>query len=112
MTRKQRSRMNRRLPLLAVAVAVALWTLAGCGSGDAAGRGSVEITIWGEEYIERGIPAEAFEDGWSVEFDEFLVMVTDIHISEGDELGARFELTELVDLVNPGPHRVATFELE
>jgi hypothetical protein len=103
--------MNRTL-LLAAAFAVALSTLLGCGSDDDAGRGTAEITIWGEEYIEEGIPAEVFEDGWSVQFDEFLVMFTDIHVSDGGKGGASFELTKLVDLVGPGPYSVARFDLE
>ena len=103
--------MNRLSPL-AAAFALVLSTLLGCGSDDEAGRGTAEITIWGEEYIEEGIPAEVFEDGWSVQFDEFLVMFSDIYAGDGGEDGARFERTELVDLVEPGPYSVTTFELE
>jgi hypothetical protein len=91
---------------------VTLSILVGCGSDDEAGRGTAQITLWGEEYIEEGIPAEAFEDGWSVQFDEFLVMFSDIYARDGRENGARFGSTELVDLVKPGPYAVITFELE
>jgi hypothetical protein len=101
-----------QLARLATVSVVTLSTLAGCGSDDEAGRGTAEITIWGEEYIEEGIPVEVFEDGWSVQFDEFLVMVSDIYAREGGENGARFGSTVLVDLVKPGPYSVATFELE
>jgi hypothetical protein len=39
-------------------------------------------------------------------------MLSDIHARDGAEEGARFDSTELVDLVKPGPHSVANFELE
>jgi hypothetical protein len=101
-----------RLAHVTANIVVTLSTLAGCGADDEAGRGTAEITIWGEEYIEAGIPAEAFEDGWSLQFDECLLMFGDIYAGDGAEDGARFGSTELVDLVKPGPHSVVTFELE
>ena len=37
--------------------------------------GTIEASVYGEELIEEGIPAEAFGDGWSVSFDRFLVSI-------------------------------------
>jgi len=37
--------------------------------------GTLEVRIWGEEFVEDGIPAEVFADGWSVRFSAFLVAV-------------------------------------
>jgi hypothetical protein len=34
--------------------------------GEETGAGDVAFTVWGEEYIEQEIPAEEFEDGFSV----------------------------------------------
>jgi hypothetical protein len=93
-------------------MALALGTLAGCGSGSSDGHGTAQVTIWGEEYIEQGIPADVFADGWAVRFDEFLLLLSDIHArSSNAEQSRRFDRPQLVDLVNPGPHDVASFEL-
>jgi hypothetical protein len=51
----------------------ALVGLAGCDGGPV--DGTVEVRIWGEEFVEDGIPAEVFVDGWSVRWDAFLVAV-------------------------------------
>ena len=85
-----------------------------CTSGN--GEGAVRATIYGEEFIEEGIPQDAFDDGWSVTFDRFSVRVRNIHIGdismeadgtkdltkasdgEGQELGvAEAPVGELVD---------------
>src|SRR5688572_20226634 len=84
-------------------------TLAACGS-DSQGEGSVEVTVWGEEYIEVGIPAEAFEDGWSVEYDEFLIALGDVRIDKGGS--GRGSLAEIVlfDLTEAGPQSFGRIE--
>ncbi|MBL9105656.1 MAG: hypothetical protein JNL82_32270 [Myxococcales bacterium] len=58
----------------------ALVTL-GCESG---GGGGAELSVraWGEEYIEEGIPADVFNDGWTVQFDRFLINVGQIEVGE------------------------------
>lgn len=50
---------------------------AGC-SDDPTGRGDVTVTVYGEAFIEAGIPAEAMADGWAVTFDRFVVTVDDV----------------------------------
>ncbi len=40
---------------------------------DPAADGTLRVNAWGEDFIEQGIPAEAFVDGWSVTFDAFIV---------------------------------------
>ncbi|MFO0624821.1 MAG: hypothetical protein U0325_04335 [Polyangiales bacterium] len=61
--------------------------LAGCGGDAAGGSGTVNVAVWGEEYIERaaGIPAMTgtevgFVDGWSVRFTKFLVSVGQVRV--------------------------------
>ncbi len=98
--------MSRKV-LTGLALALAL---GGC-SDDDAGTGDVEFTVWGEAYIEEGIPAGAFEDGWSVEFSKFLIVlggvtVADESAGEGAELGE----SRLFDLVKKGPHDVGHLE--
>jgi len=40
--------------------------------------GTLEATAYGESFIEDGIPATAFADGWSVAFDRFTVDVSEV----------------------------------
>jgi len=42
---------------------------------------SFEASVYGEEFIEEGIPDAIFSDGWSVTFDKFLVSVGDVSVS-------------------------------
>jgi hypothetical protein len=55
-------------------------TLVACGGGE---PGTVEITIYGEAFIEEGIPAAEVSDGWAVTFDKFLVSVGDVTAAAG-----------------------------
>jgi hypothetical protein len=84
--------------------------LAGCGGEGPAGEGSVTFTTWGEEYIEKEIPAAIFEDGWSVRFSKFLVVIGDLTIAdEAGGVGARRNETKLFDHVAPGTKKVVDF---
>ncbi len=73
--------------------------LAGCG-----GEGTWILETWGEDYIETGIPAEAFDDGCSVVFDRFEVVDSELALLDGDgavvgEVPGSFVL----DMTQPGP---------
>jgi hypothetical protein len=84
----------------------------GGGGGDAGGEGRVTFTTWGEEYIEAGIPASEFADGWSVKYDRFLVTLGDITIADADgNVGARSPGFTLVDHVSPGVKPVTSVTL-
>lgn len=82
----------------------------GCGSEDeSGGTGRARFTVWGEEYIEQGIPEAELADGWSVQYDSFLVVLGHVTVAtSGGETGAHLEGTQLFDLVTPGPHEVGT----
>lgn len=83
-----------------------LFALAGCGGG----VGTVEISTWGEEYIEDQIPASTFEDGWSVHYTKFLVVLGNIRIvDDAGEVGAEQKKTKLVNHVAQGVKAVASF---
>jgi len=75
--------------------------LAGCGEG----TGTYEITIWGEEFIEEGIPA-AETDGWAVTFSAFSLEVRDVSVTREDGTREAFSGAGTYDLVTPGPQRV------
>jgi hypothetical protein len=52
-----------------------------CGSD--ASPGTLEVRIYGEEFIEQGIPATEFVDGWAVRFDRFLVSLSEVTVAKG-----------------------------
>lgn len=86
--------------------------LVACGSPHGErGEGSVLVSVWGEEYIEIGIPNEEFEDGWSVKYDEFLIVLGDVRLEKPD--GAeRASLADAVlfDLTEAGPQPFGTID--
>lgn len=59
---------------------------AGCDDDTATGEGTLAVSIYGEAFIEEGIPGGAagcdgcVEDGWTVEFDRFLIVVTSVAV--------------------------------
>ncbi|MDC3955748.1 hypothetical protein KEG38_17925 [Polyangium jinanense] len=85
--------------------------LAGCGAEEPAGTGDVAITTWGEGYIEEEIPASDFEDGWSIKFSKFLVVLGGVRIADDTgAIGAELKTTKIVDHVAPGVKPLVTFE--
>ncbi len=53
------------------------------------GEATLRFTAWGEDFIEQGIPAEAFVDGWSVDFETFFVSLDAID-ADGEPLEGRY----------------------
>jgi hypothetical protein len=50
-----------------------------CGDNiDGSLPGTLDVQIYGEQFIEDGIPAGVFADGWSLRFDSFLVSVGEV----------------------------------
>lgn len=93
--------MKRALSITAIA-----GSLIGCGDE---GVGSVVFTTWGEEYIEQGIPADAFADGYSVKYTKFLIVLGQVVID--GELGtASTPEYFLVNQVEPGVKPIVTFD--
>lgn len=71
-------------PLRTIALAF-VSCLAACGGDDGGEPGTLTVAIYGEELIEEGIPADVFVDGWSVEFDRFLVRVGEVSAAAGQD---------------------------
>jgi len=67
---------------LPLALLASLSLTAACSGGS---TGTLVAAIYGEEFIEEGLPASVFSDGWSVKFDKFLVSVGEM--SWGKEAG-------------------------
>jgi hypothetical protein len=80
--------------------------LASCGGGS----GNLTLTTYGEDYIEKEIPATAFEDGWSVKFSRFLVTVGEVKVASHDgKVAAESAATRVFDVHKPGPATVERF---
>lgn len=94
----------------AAALALALASgIAGCGGE--AGTGDVKFTSWGEDYIEKQIPAADFADGWSIHYTKFLVVIGAIRIAdEADQLAGEMKGTKLVNHVSPGVKEIYTWK--
>lgn len=78
--------------------ALALLVLTACGVDS----GTLVATVYGEEFIEEGIPASEFSDGWSVSFDTFVVSIGNVAGKageRGEEVGD--PAFHLVDLALP-----------
>lgn len=66
------------MPIYALTLTLTLCAL-GCAEPD---EGEVTVRVYGEEFIEDGIPSEAMADGWSVRFEVFTVKVDDVLIAQ------------------------------
>ncbi len=65
-------------PLTAAGLLLSASLVAGCDADDEDGEGTLRVTIYGEPFIEEGIPAEEMVDGWAVTFSSFEVSVVDV----------------------------------
>jgi len=106
--------MMRRITLL-LTVFCAAGMLSAPACSDDEGTGTLTVAIWGEEFIEEGIPGEEFEDGWAVTYEKFIVLLHDV--TTGTEGGTDIALIVMdgcaaYDLVKPGPVTVSTMEVE
>lgn len=65
--------------------------------------------VWGEDFIEQGIPAAEFVDGYAANFTKFLVVISDVTVASGDQPPVTNAPTEKVwDLALAGPFVVNT----
>jgi hypothetical protein len=98
--------MVRRHPLAMLMIlsmaGAAVASGAACGDNDG-GAGTVAVEVWGEEFIEDGIPAGELEDGWAITYDSFVVTLGAITAA-----GEDFDPAQAFDLTGPGPLAVAS----
>jgi hypothetical protein len=66
-------------------IALALLVAGASACSEDSGEGTVEVRIWGEDFVESGIPADVFVDGWSIEWNRFLVAVDGIATPEAED---------------------------
>lgn len=84
---------------------LSLLGLTACGEGS----GTVTFTTYGEDFIERELPASAFADGWTVRYSKFLVMLGEVKVESHDEVAATQATAKVFDVHKPGPVVVETF---
>jgi hypothetical protein len=88
-------------------LAAAVLGLTACGDG---GTGDVKFTVYGEDFIEKEIPAEDFEDGWSVKYTKFLVTLGELKVADGGgSVAAQSSTAKVYDVHRPGPVEVEHF---
>lgn len=85
------------------AVWLGLLGVAACG-----GEGTWDVEVYGEPFIEEGMPAEVFADGCSATFTTFDVVVAETALLDGDGAMVVSEGARVFDLVTPGPHALTT----
>lgn len=86
--------------------------LGACGSDPA--DGTITATVYGEELIEEGIPADELVDGWAISFDKFLVSIGNVAGKAGegaDEVGdSAFRIVDLAQASGGEGFELATFD--
>ncbi len=84
---------------------VMLSVLSSCG-----GMGKMSLTTWGEDYIEQEIPAAEFEDGYTVKYTKFLVVVNEFQLAtKTGTKGPKQAKPVLVDVHLAGPVELELF---
>lgn len=79
------------------------------------GTGNVTFTTYGEDFIEKQIPPAVgdeagFTDGWTVRFDKFLVVLSEVTVETHDEVAAKQTQARVFDVHKPGPVVVESFK--
>ena len=103
MAQTQHSRSQRRLGKLGSCSIAAL--LLACSSAG----GTVEVTVYGEEFIEEGIPAAEMADGWSITSSRFEVTLAEVTVGGAVLRGA--VVLDLTEGSDGAGHTVGTLEV-
>jgi hypothetical protein len=70
--------------------------------GDDPQPGTLSVSVWGEGFIEEGIPADELVDGWAIDFDAFVVSIGNTVGRAGEDGTDVGDPTfRLVDLAQP-----------
>lgn len=96
----------KKICMFGAALILAL-VLSNCGGG--ATSGPLAVTTWGEAFIEQGIPASEFADGWAVTFSVFLINLGEIKAARAGAAPGLLEgAYKIWDLTKTGPFTIAT----
>jgi hypothetical protein len=94
-------------------MALGLGMMLGCG--DEGGQGSASFTTYGEDFIEKQIPADpsgeaGFVDGWTLHYEKFLVVFHAIRVADSDgDVAATLAGSKFVDNVVAGRKPLVAF---
>lgn len=92
------TRKNHFSPALYLSLLVPALALFACGES-APEPGMLEIAVYGEEFIEEGIPADVLVDSWAIDFDSFKVTIQDASANAGHGMSALNQTSsEIFDL--------------
>lgn len=75
--------MNTKTLLIFLALSLSLAAITACGDDDDntnVEEGTLTVKVYGEEFIEDGIPADQMDDGWAVSFDHFVVSIDQVNV--------------------------------
>ena len=81
MTNSLRVSLGRAGQGLTAAVILFLLSLAYACGDEVDGEGRIEVTAYGEAFIEEGIPTDEMNDGWAITFDHFIVTIENIEVA-------------------------------
>lgn len=99
------------LARLALVVVASFSSFGACSDPDE-GSGAVSFTTYGEDYIEKEIPASDVVDGWAITYDRFLLTIHDVAVAEGDAPpAAKMAVSRLFNQKIAGDKRVVDFRL-
>lgn len=96
----------KRFSIALAALATLSLLASGCDSDDTSGESTLRFAAWGEDFIEQGIPADEFVDGWDLTFDSFVVSIEGIS-ADGESLPGSFEV-ELAEPTEGAGHELGT----
>lgn len=87
-------------------VQICLW---GCtATSEETGEGTLSLELYGEDFIEQGIPSAEFADGYSVHFETFLINLGEVDVTfENGTTAFEAQQMRIWDLTSPGPVEVA-----
>lgn len=85
------------------------WGLSALLLACSSASGTVEVTAYGEEFIEEGIPAAEVDDGWNITFSRFEVTLAEVMVG-GAVLGAAV-VVDLTEGSNGAGHTLGALEL-
>jgi hypothetical protein len=105
--------------LASITGAVLLIPILSCSEdSDGGGEGTLQVELWGEAFIEEGIPAEeppdvdGFVDGFSVAFDHFVISLGQISVGEeGSPPAVEAASQRIWDLTESGPFEITTADV-
>ena len=87
-------------------IGLLLLGFSGCeDSEDEITTAPLTVELWGEEFIEAGIPAAEFADGYALSYQKFLIALGNVTVAEtdGDARAASFPARKIWDLTQTGP---------